>query len=50
MKNTLFTVTNWMGCHPRRAVFIVQMIILAVVLTLTGAPADVLAGPITSGS
>jgi len=50
MKNTLFSLTNWMGCHPRRVVFIVQMIILIIVMTLAGVPAEVLAGPITSGS
>ena len=50
MKNTFFTVTNWMGCHPRRSVLIAQVIILAVVLTLTGVPGEVFAGPITSGS
>ena len=50
MKNALFNVTNWLGTNPRRSVFVVQMIILAIVLTLTGVPGEVLAGPITSGS
>ncbi len=51
MKNTLFALTNWMGCNPRRGLIVVRIMILVLILALTGGAIDVaLAGPITSGS
>lgn len=51
MKNTLFALTNWVGCSPRRGMLVVKIIILALVLALSGTAIDVaLAGVITSGS
>lgn len=51
MKNALFSMTNWLGTNPRRAMIIVTIMIVVVLLTLSSGAIDVaLAGPITSGS
>jgi integral membrane sensor domain MASE1 len=51
MKNMLFPIVNWLSCSPRRAVSIVQFILLVTVVITAVVTGDAaLAGPITSGS
>ena len=51
MKKTLFGITNWFACDPRRVVVVALVIITVVAVTMAVVPGHVaLAGEITSGS
>jgi len=51
MKGSLFTLTNWFTCNPRRALVILFVVLMVLAMTLAVVPGgSALAGEITSGS
>jgi len=51
MKSSLFTLTNWVACNPRRALVVLFVVLMVLALTLAVVPGGAaLAGEITSGS
>jgi hypothetical protein len=51
MRNSMFTLTNWFTCNPRRALVIVLVVLMVLALTLAIVPGGAALGAeITSGS
>jgi hypothetical protein len=51
MKNTLFSITNWIAVNPRRALLVLMVIMLVLSLTVAAVPGGVvLAEDIPGGS
>jgi hypothetical protein len=51
MRRSMFTLTNWLACNPRRALVIVFVVLMVLALTLAVVPGGAALGAeITSGS
>ena len=51
MKNTFFSITNWIAVDPRRALLVLMVVMLVLSLTLAVAPGGIaLAEDIPGGS